>query len=402
MLLPLPVRPPVVLAAVVAALLSLSACQDATGVGLGLLDDDAPDPNLRTLGATAVDTLTTTASTAGFATTQSLLPQKRVLAGRVADGAFGDVNATAYVDAVRPTTLPEGFTGAAVTSVTLELRRDYTYGDTTATLPVEVRYVDGNWSPEGLPADTVLGTSAVLATVNVAPTDTVAVFTLPASALAGRDSIFTSANFGTLFEGFALSVAETGAPLPGAVAGFDVINARSRLRIATAADTVTFALSEVYSYIAQSDPSMAPAGALPLRAGRSGAALRFDLAPVGAAPLARAMLSLPVDRALGLPGGPFKRPVARDVEIYTVPFDPDNPSRTQVTTARRSRDGDLRTAQGTAFTGVVQSLLLGQPLFQPRFEVRFPRTPASLDVLPVAPAGDGAPRLLLTVVAPQA
>ncbi len=384
-------------AALVAALLSLSACQDATGVGLGLLDDDAPDPNLRTVDATAVDTVDAPTSTAGFASPQSTQPQARVLAGRVLDPLYGDAAATAYVDALRPSSVPDDFDGAAVTSVTLELVRDYTYGDTTATLPMDVRFVEGNWSPDGLPADTVLGTSAVLATVSVAPTDSVVVFALPAAMLAGRDSIFTSPNFGSLFEGFALSVAEVGGPLPGAIAGFNVADTRSRLRVATATDTVSFALSEVYSYVTQSDPAMPPAGVLPLRAGRGGAVLSFDVTPLGPVPLARAQLALPVGSSPT--EGSFKRPVAREVAVFAI--DADDGDVSQLTVARTSAGG-LRTIQGTIITSVVQSLLLGQGAFEPRLQVRFANTPASLDVLPLAPPGSGGAvaQLLLTVVAP--
>lgn len=374
-----------------------AGCQDPTGVGAGLIDGSTADPDSRNVDATQVDTVGATLTTAGFASNQSAQPQQRVLVGRVQDAAFGDAAAVAYLDATQPTNLPTGFQGARTTSVTLELRRDYVYGDTTATLPVDVRLEAGNWSPEGLPADTVLATGDLITTVNLNVQDTVATFAMPAAWVQANDTLFTSAQFGTLFEGFALSVAEGAGPLPGAVVGFNLYSPQSRIRVATATDTVSYPLAEVYTYLTRQPPAMAPPGLVPIRGGAPQAlSFAFDLAPVGAVPLARALVELPLDRSL-VRQGTFLRPIPPRVALFAVTA---SGTRTQVGELVSVRGRDPRTSNPAALTTIVQRLLLGQTPAE-RFEVAFPSTPLSLDVLPVYATGGAAPRLLLTVVAPS-
>ncbi len=383
------------------AVLALSACQDATGVGLGLIGGDTVDPSALSLPATALDTTTVAYPTAGFAGTTGSQPQERVLVGRVQDARYGDAVATAYLDAARPASVPDDFDGSSVTSVTLELRRDYTYGDTTATLPVEVRLVTGNWTPTNLPADTTLGTGDLLVTAQLVATDTLSTITIPGSAFAGRDTLFTSPQFASLFEGFELRVPETGAPLPGAVAGFDVAAASSRLRVATAADTVSFALSEVFTRLEQSAPTMPPADVLPLRAGSPLGALRatFDPDTLGSAAIARVLLSVPGPASAD--EGTFRRPIAREMAVYALP---DGGEPAFLAIVRRTTAGDLRSSASSTVTTIVQNWLLGRTTFERTLELRFATSPLSLDVLPVAPlpaGADAAPRLVVSLVDPS-
>lgn len=382
-------------------MLALSACQDATGVGLGLIGGDTVDPAAVVLPATALDTTEVAFPTAGFAGSTGTLPQERVLVGRVQDARYGDAVATAYLDAARPSSVPDDFDGASVTSVTIELRRDYTYGDTTATLPVEVRLVTGNWTPDGLPADTTLGTGDLLLTAQLVPSDTLSVITIPGSAFAGRDTLFTSTQFASLFEGFELRVPETGAPMPGAVAGFDVASSSSRLRVATAADTVSFALSEVFTRLEQSAPTMAPPDLLPLRAGSPLGALRatFDPDTLGSAALARVLLSVPARASAD--EGTFRRPIVSEMAVYALPEDGGSAFLAVV---RKATAGDLRSASSSGFTALVQNWLLGQTTFERTLELRFATSPISLDVLPLTllPGGaDAAPRLVVSLVDPS-
>ena len=383
------------------AVFALSACQDATGVGLGLIGGDTVDPAAVVLSATALDTTEVAYPTAGFAGTTGTLPQQRVLVGRVQDARFGDAVATAYIDAARPSTVPDDFDGATVTSVTIELQRDYTYGDTTATLPVEIRLVTGNWTPDGLPADTTLGTGDLLVTAQLVATDTLTTITIPGSAFAGRDTLFSSPQFSSLFEGFELRVPETGAPLPGAVAGFRVASSSSRLRVATAQDTVTFALSEVFTRLEQSAPTMAPPDVLPLRAGAPLGALRatFDPDTLGSAAIARVLLSIPARASAD--EGTFRRPIATEMAVYALP---EAGGTDLLAIVREATGGDLRSAPSTRFTGLIQNWLLGQSTFQRTLELRFATSPISLDVLPLTllPGGaDTAPRLVVSLVDPS-
>lgn len=385
--------------AAVAALLSLAACQNPTGVGVGLLDEDAANPNLRTVDATVVDTVGATLTTAGFANRQSAQPQQRVLVGRVQDALFGDAASTAYIDAVQPSSLPDGFQGATATSVTLELLRDYAYGDTTTVLPIEVRLEAGNWGPEGLPGDTVLATGDLITTINVdlSAADSLVTIALPADFLAANPTLFTGSDFGTAFEGLALSVADTGAPMPGAVVGFNVFSSRSRLRVATATDTVSYPLAEVYSYLTQSPPAMAPVEIVPYRSGAPSAlSLSFDVSAIGAVPLSRALLSLPLDRSFAREGS-FVRPIPTAVGLFGVRADGTRTFYSDVSTMLA---GDPRSVNSGPLTTATQALLLGQTSFD-HLEVVFRPSPLSLDILPVGRTGaTGTPRLLLTVVSP--
>lgn len=383
------------------AVLALSACQDATGVGLGLIGGDTVDPAAAVLPATTLDTTEVAYPTAGFAGTTGTLPQARVLVGRVQDARYGDAVATAYIDAARPASVPSGFDRAAVTSVTIELRRDYTYGDTTATLPVEVRLVTGNWTPDNLPADTTLGTGDLLVTAQLVATDTLSIITIPGSAFAGRDTLFTSPQFSSLFEGFELRVPETGAPMPGAVAGFRVASASSRLRVATAQDTVSFALAEVFTRLEQSAPTMAPADLLPLRAGAPLGALRttFDPDTLGSAAVARVLLSVPARASAD--EGTFRRPIASEMAVFAIP---EAGGSAFLAIIRKARAGDLRSSSSAGFTALVQNWLLDRSTFERTLELRFATSPISLDVLPVTflPEGsDTAPRLIVSLVDPS-
>ncbi len=254
-----------------AGLALLSACQDSSQVGLGLIDDDVPTPGVRVLGATAVDTVAYDLVTSGFADLSSP-SQTRVLVGNVRDALYGDAQATAYLDAIVPSqALPSGFADRPVTSVRLELRRDYAYGDTTAAFPVELRQVTATWAPTGLPADTTLATGSLLTTATVRGADSLAVFDLPQSWLDANVGLFTRSTFSSDFEGFELRAPTvTG---DGAVFGFNVARidantaAKSFLRVATARDTVRFRISEVFSRLTPGMPGMAPPGRLLLRAG---------------------------------------------------------------------------------------------------------------------------------------
>lgn len=390
-----------------AGLALLSACQDSSQVGLGLIDDDVPTPGVRVLGATAVDTVAYDLVTSGFADLSSP-SQTRVLVGNVRDALYGDAQATAYLDAIVPSqALPSGFADRPVTSVRLELRRDYAYGDTTAAFPVELRQVTATWAPTGLPADTTLATGSLLTTATVRGADSLAVFDLPQSWLDANVGLFTRSTFSSDFEGFELRAPTvTG---DGAVFGFNVARidantaAKSFLRVATARDTVRFRISEVFSRLTPGMPGMAPPGRLLLRAGSgTGAKLSFSYADVLRQPLAQAAFRVPVDASLSGAQGTFKRPVAPLATLWARPATGESIYITSLRPATGS--SDVRTTVNTGLTALVQQILLERATYR-FFEVRFAdvlqTATVSLDVLPIVT--DGAtpgtkPRLTLTVV----
>lgn len=389
-------------AAAALALLALSACQEPSTVGLGLIDDEASNPNVRVLAATTAEASPFGLVTSGFATTDS---QARVLVGDVRDALYGDAAATAYIDA-RAATLPDGFADRPVTRVTLELRRDYVYGDTTAAVPVELRQIriDPKWAPEGLTPEQTLATGDLLTTASLSARDSLAVIALPASWVAANGAVFSSASFDTLFEGFELRPAGRSGEgsSAGSVLGYNVVSAASVIRVATSRDTVAFRISEVFTSLRRGEPAMAPPGRRLLRGG-AGTALRlgFDYATALRLPLAQAVFRLPLDRSLAGTTGTFKRPLAREAALFAIPTTGE-PLRTALLTTGRT--GDARTSGATQASGVfnvfVQNLLLERATY-PSFEVRLPTNPVSLDVLPVVTDGAVAtarPRLSLTVV----
>jgi hypothetical protein len=366
-----------------------------------LIDDDVNDPNLRRLEATLVDTVKTTVSTAGFADVNSTQPQPRVLVGNVADPLYGNVSSIGYMDASRPATIPGGFDDSTVTYVRFELARTYLYGDTTTVLPLELRQVEGSWTPTGLSSDTTLGTGDLITSVNMTVTDTLLAIQLPAAWVAANGGQFNSGDFVSAFEGFALQVNEAYMPMPGAVVGFDVSSSQSRIRIGTRSDTISYPLSEVFSKLTRAERPPSPAGLLALRADAPvGAKIQFDFQSIGAVALARAVLRLPIDRSLSgvdsaMPA--FVRPLASRIGVYAIR---EEASTLLIGEALVTDTGDARTSGTTGLTSIVQDILLGATDLK-HIELRLAVSPLSLDVLPLVLPGlpdQDRPRLNLTVV----
>lgn len=389
------------LCAALTACLALSACQSPNGVGLGLIDDAGDDPTAQSVAATSTDTLQTTFSTAGLAQTDAVNYQGRVLAGSVIDPLYGDARATGTVDALRPSPVPEDFADSTIVGLELQLVRDYTYGDTAVAVPLEVRAVQGGWSPTGLPSDTTLGTGDVIATFAPLPTDSLIVVPLSADYVASAADIFKSDDFGSAFEGLSILSATGAAPMPGAVLGFNTTTSRIVART-SGGDSLVYGLSEVYTEIVRGEPTLPPPpGRLLLQSvAPTGLALQFDLATFTNLPLARARLKLPLDRTLSGEEGTFVRPLAANAEFFGRTAD-DGTRVLLATLATPDDEGDLATlAQSSQLTATLQSVLLGNVTFD-RYEVLVRPSPVTLNVLPliVVPDAEGpAPRLLLTLV----
>lgn len=378
----------------------LSACQDPAGVGLGLLDETGADPSIVDVPPASVSPSTGGTAASGFAASaNNTRPQSRVLVGDVADPLFGDVTAVGYVDATQPASaaLPEGFATATVTAVRLDLRRTYAYGDTTTALPIELRQVQGTWTPIEVSPDTLFTTGRLLTTATIAPTDSVVSFELPADWVAENSAALRGTAFDTAFEGFELRAGDVGAG-PGAVYGFDVTSATGGLYVATTTDTVRFPLNEVFSSLQRGSPSLPPTVA-PVRAGTGdGLAVQFDLSSVGTTPLARADLRFQVDPSYAR-SGPFVRPLATSAVLTGVPAGGDADDRIQLAQVMIDASGKARVVDAGLLTAALQEVLLGQREYQ-RYELVLPVSPASLNVLPILldPATGEPLRLVLTVV----
>ena len=384
--------------------LTLAACQEPTGVGLGLIDDDTSTPAARELPATSATLRSAATTTGGFAA-GGTPAQSRVLVGSVVDAVYGDATAVGYLDASSPTAgRPTNFQDSTITAVALQLRFDdydpvgpdtlafYVYGDPTAPLPVEVREVTASWAPTDLAVDTTLPTGDVIATATISPADTTVTIDLAPSWVAANLDKIRSSDFVTAFEGFEVRVPD--GTVAGAVRGFDAT--QSAVLVATPGDTLRFPVNEVLTSLAQGAPA-ATAGVLPLRAGRPEAvAFAFDFPSVGAVALARAELRLPLFRD-GTGEAGFIRPLAREAILFGVAADS---SRSQPVFLRVPPSGDALTTDVSLLTPFVQDVLIGTQQFD-RYEVTLATNPVSLDVFPVyatPPAGQRAPRFVLTVV----
>src|SRR5690606_12069496 len=111
----------------------LSACQDPSGVGLDLIDEEGTGPNVVVVAADSVGAGSEEDITGGFATSAPF--QTRLLVGAARDPLLGDVRADAYFDFIPSTTVPEDFFDDPIVGAELRLFRDYVYGDSTAALP---------------------------------------------------------------------------------------------------------------------------------------------------------------------------------------------------------------------------------------------------------------------------
>ncbi|MFN3596269.1 MAG: hypothetical protein ACK41D_03255 [Rubricoccaceae bacterium] len=381
-----------------ALLVGLSACQDPSNVGIGLIDDERSNPNLRVVNADSVFTVSSTLRTGGF-TADGTPVQTRFLAGRVVDPVLGNARATAYIDVRLPPGTQRIPEGSLIEFAELYLVRDYVYGDTLATTPLEVREVTTQWTPVGLPADTVLATGPLLATAQLrARGDTTLVIPLPDSWVAERDSVLQSPNVSSLFEGFEL---RTPAGASGAVVGFNARSSALRLRVVGDTTVYSYPLAEVYTALSRDAPATPPPGVVLVRQGAPEAlGFTFDLEPLRGIPLARATLRFSLDRSAVPSAGSFVRPLATEALLVGVREDDSRLTLGQVTIPA---SGDGATLPSLQFTTTLQGQLLGQAPFK-RYELSLPASPLSLDVLPVVRAvrPDAAPpRLVLTVVGQQ-
>ena len=216
--------------ALLGATLLLTACEDPSNVGVGLIGEEGGEPVVERVDLAAFD------STGGRDVTGNTA---LVLAGRVDDPLLGTLAATGYLDfsAVGAEDLA-GFRDTTLASATLQLVPDYVYGDTTGTVTLELRSVAeevGNAEAASASADTTLPAGELITSFSFPLTDTLVSVPLPAAWVAAKDTTLRSERATSVFHGFQI------APAPGdvgTVVGFD--RSESRLRAIAGADTVFF------------------------------------------------------------------------------------------------------------------------------------------------------------------
>lgn len=388
------------LAAAAVAALVLSACQDPAGVGLGLIDEEQLDPNTVPVAITDLALFNDSTVAIGIAQASNALAQPRVIAGAVEDPLFGDVRAVAYVDFLQGD-VPDDASAADVSEAWLVLARNYAYGDTTTALPLELRQIQGDWeASRDYPPDTLFNVGPVLSTTTVTVADSLTRFDLPASWVSQNAGLLVGDDFADGFEGLSLSVPAGYTPAPGVAWGFRTYaTAGSGLRVVVEDDTLTYALSEVFSSLDTEPPSVTDPALLPARSS-SEAAVTFnaDLAGVGTAALAQARLRLPLAASLETEG-PFLRPIARRAFLFGIRGSGTDRTRSFLSELAIV-DGQVTVASPATLTDSLQAVLLGSRSAFDGYELVPDPSQASLDVLPVRlpPTGDVDPRFTLTVV----
>ena len=391
--------------ALAAAPLLLGACQDPSGVGLGLVDEDGGIPGGIVVANDSVALSTSgDAATGGFGTPGSpLQPQNRILVGRVEDALAGGAEAVAYFDVRAPSTLPSGFRDRTITSATIRLTRSYLYGDTTATVRLALSEIASDWVPVGLPADTGFVTGPPLVIRDVVAADTLIEIPLPPAWVVANDLDLRSDSSTTAIDGFQLKL-DGLPPLPGVILGIqtsDDSDVLSALRLTTSRDTVDFPVYEVFTSLTRMGAATAPPDRLMLRSGLNETVrIYFNLEDLDTLAVAGAAVQLDVDRSLtDTPG--FLRPVPDELALLGVREDS---SRVFLARARLPDDGDTYTFTSASLSATIQRAVLGDPEFI-RFEVGAPSAPLSLDVLPLivgppplTPTEDRRPRLVVTAI----
>lgn len=395
-------RAPLRLGFGLALLLGLAACDNPSSAGLELIGEEGGVPVAVIVSAADVvqDTDSLSDVTGGFAATSN--PSAlRALAGVARDPSFGTVTSDAFLDFVRPTSVPEGFVGSTAQRVVLELPVDYVYGDSLAVTRFDMYEIPDDWEPGGAQPDTTFIDFAAVtpfASFDIGRSDTTATFELPAAWVAEKAGALTSDTFESSFHGFVLRPVGDGDGYsgPGSVRGFDAPGVR--LAVTVADSTVRYAANEVFSRVTWGD-GMLPAGDLAVA--RDGAmesiSVRFDYdESVLQRPLSSAEFRLKPDTMLTtmpVGGVEFVRPRPEAVELFGVNPDPESGVSPLIRIGRMAFDNELGEYRfsSIALTGAMQDELLGTEQFE-RFVVQIgassrqlgsANTAATVSVLPV-------------------
>ena len=289
-------------------ILALACTDPASNVGLDLLDEEG--------GPEARAVLTSVFGTSPLVDITGAAP--RVLTGQVDDPLAGTVSATGYVDFSG--TYDQASTDT-INQVTLRLSRNYVYGDTTGQLLLNVHDIAGQWDAPGLKADTSLESGAVIATAEFSVSDTLVVVPLPDQWISRFESTLKSANFDTLFHGFALESANM-----GAIVGFRFQG--SSLQVVTSGGTTTYGLIRSFSGLTRTGSASPPEGVLLFQDGVGpGIQLDFEFADFDDTPINGAILEIPADSvSTALAPINFVRPLMRDLHLVAVGSDPNAPA----------------------------------------------------------------------------
>ncbi len=363
---------------------TLIACEDPSNVGIGLVGEEGGTPFIVDIPGATVSAEPTHDLTGNAA---------RFLTGSVFDPLLGTTTATAYVDFFA--TASADFQASTVDTVVLRLKRDYLYGDTTATITLMLRAMPEDWSAEDVPADTTLEPGdVILEGFTFSAADTLIEVPLPADWVAANDEVLRSDDFLTAFNGFQLTTTAG-----NAVVGFNGDDS-SLLAVTASEDTTIFSITKNLStYVQQADGADLPPDVLLIRDGTGPMGrLTFDFARDSTRQqvLNRVVVQLPAVEDVLAANTPanFHRPLLSTLNLRGVDETSGN-AATLVSSATLSdgviafESADLRT--------IVQRLLFDETPIT-HFTIEAPATDNTLNVLLVRiPPAEDAPRARLTL-----
>lgn len=376
-------------AAVVAVVLTVTACEDPSNVGLGLVGEQGGHP------------ATSEAEITNFGPESPERPANmpdRVLTGRADDPLVGVVSSDGYLD-FTPVSSSE-FRAGTVQSAELRLSPSYVYGDTTAEITFALRSVSVEWENEDLPFDTSFAVGDVIREFTYDPTDTLVIVPMPSDWVSEHDALLRSEDFVDDFHGFRLDHVSG-----NAVVGFGPSS--TSLFASTEDDSATFPPAKAYSALSK-EPASAIDDRLVLQAG-VGPEARFNLElgdEAESSAINRAAITFRVDTMLAADPN-VHRPIMRTVDLYGITTEGGTVLLARSTLDDSGRfifDSDLLARE-------VQASVLGNREYD-HFELRTPTPattpndfselallPASISIVPIygTTGGDLAPTAHLTL-----
>lgn len=282
---------------------SLTACDDPTSVGVDLVDEQTGRPIVIERPSTQLD-----AADADDLTGNS----ERVLAGRVEDPMLGTLISVGYVDFAGISGLSSEFGTGTISSVTLNLLRDYVYGDTTATVTMRLSDMTEDWDPQGGRADTSLTAGTSILEFSFLATDTLISVSLPQAWIDANAETLQSSTFSIDFNGFELSYVSG-----NAVTGF--LRAGSSLEVVVGTESADFPVSETLSAQTRVGTPDVPSDHVLIQDGLGpGLLFDFDYSDLENSALNRVAFRFRADVTASLDNRPphFVRPLLNELELF--------------------------------------------------------------------------------------
>lgn len=290
-------------------LLVIGGCDNLTGTGRDLVEEEGVGPRVVTQHATGVDTTSFEKITGN---------QERILAGRVDDPLFGRITALGYADfeeVERPDALDDGNIDEAYLSLT----NDYRYGDTVSTVTLRLHEMPSDWTFQGAPADTSLTAGEFVTEFSFSPTDSSVVVPLPEGWVDRNETTLTSANFNSDFHGFQFSGLEDTNTIIGFARDPEVL--RSELHLVVDDDTARYPVSSTLTSLNRLTNPTPPADRLAFQDGVGpGMQFNIDFEDVKNLGLNRAVLEVTADTVTMEEHRPddFARPLLQQLTLYGV------------------------------------------------------------------------------------